>query len=95
MNFDFERLITAFNSTERAEAREIVERWFDYGRAARAEIRGMADRPRHRRQRAAIYEAMKELPPDGFARQYANLFGGSLEEAAAAADAAVNEAQRW
>lgn len=44
--------------------------------------------------RVKIIAMLKQAHPDGFAKQYAKMFGLSVEEAHAQAVAAVNEARR-
>lgn len=92
---DLQDILDAFPEAMRDEAREVLEHWDDYGFCAYAQLAGMADRPEVRfADSVRIHAMLRRAHPDGFARQYADLFGVSLDEAHAEGVRAVAEARR-
>jgi hypothetical protein len=92
---DLNDILEAFPEFLKDEAREVLEHWDDEGFCGFAQIMGMADRDEMPiANRIKIIAMLKRAHPDGFAKQYARMFGLSVEEAHVQAVAAVNDARR-
>lgn len=79
---DLNDILEAFPEFMKDEAMEVLRHWDDEGFCGYAQILGMADRKdTPLASRVKIIAMLKRAHPDGFTKQYAQMFGVGVEEA--------------